>query len=257
MMKVEENIKEAMKSLGFTDYNVIILLTLLRDGEMDARVLSEKTKVPYSRIYEVLNDMIKKGILMKIDGRPSTYVANPPQEMLKNLKQRMNQDFQENSEVVNDYLTQLYSPEKTNVEIPLTLYFGEKANLRRFKNVVKNTSRNLILVMEEFEKFIPQIQDELNYLKVTSVQIQVILPENVKSNAFLSDLETYAEIKHVKGPLAGQFAMSDNEMVHCFHRGNFGFLKANESEYLGMSGNHPGLHAMIYHLIKNNLEKKT
>ncbi|MHA1733812.1 MAG: TrmB family transcriptional regulator [Promethearchaeota archaeon] len=234
--------------MGFTDYNTTILITLLRRGEMDARQLSEHTRVPYSRIYEVLNDMIKKGVLMKIEGRPSTYVANPPQEMLGNLKSKIDSEFQENSALVSDYLTQLYAPEKTNVEIPLTMYFGEKPNIRRLKTVVKNSSRQLVLFLQD-GKFLPQVRDEMNYLKVTSVKVKLVVSGDFKEDAFFEELSSFAEIERVPAILGGYLALSDEEVVHWFFQGSFGFLKAKEDEYLGMSGTHPALHAIANHLV--------
>ncbi|GAB4322019.1 MAG: hypothetical protein Kow0069_26610 [Promethearchaeota archaeon] len=249
---MDDNVREALKALGFTDYYTSILITLLRDGEMDARVLSEKTKVPYSRIYEVLNGMIEKGIVTKIDGRPSTYVANPPQEMLGNLRARMERKFERHSRAVRDYLDGLYAPKKSNVEIPLTLYFGEKPNLVRVKRLMKNTSRTLVLVLEEFDKFFPALRDEFNYLKLTSVDVTVVVPAGLRPNAFLDELGSFARVIEREG-VNGQVLLSDEETVHAFFRGRFGFLKARDEEYLGASGTHSGLHGLIKDVVSRQL----
>ena len=49
--EITQEIKDALKNLGFTEYYINIYLTLLLNKELDARELSEKASVPYSRIY--------------------------------------------------------------------------------------------------------------------------------------------------------------------------------------------------------------
>lgn len=244
MVKLNGEILASMKNLGFTDYNTQIYVTLLQEGEMDARQLSTKTGVPYSRIYEVLNDMIDKGTLMKIEGRPSTYVANPPQEMLRNLQARVERQFSENADIVSAYLNELFNPEKTNVEVPLTMFFGEKPNLLRLKNLIKNSSRALVLALEEFDKFYPLIQEDVNYLKVTSVDVTVVVPPKARRNAFLEEIKRFGTvIEH--DALHGQVVLSDGDKVLVFHKGRFGILRANQDEYLGISGTHSNLHGFF------------
>ena len=60
MPKVKPEIRNAMKSIGFTDYFINLFVTLLNCGEMNAHELSDITQVPYSRIYEILNEMVAK-----------------------------------------------------------------------------------------------------------------------------------------------------------------------------------------------------
>ena len=52
--EIPENVKESLRSIGLTDYEISIYLTLISKGPMDARELSEASGVPYSRIYNIL-----------------------------------------------------------------------------------------------------------------------------------------------------------------------------------------------------------
>ncbi|MHA1610466.1 MAG: helix-turn-helix domain-containing protein, partial [Promethearchaeota archaeon] len=74
-LEIKSEVRAAMKNLGFSDYFTNIYIALLEFGESSAQTLSDVTKVPYSRIYEVLNEMIRKKIITKIDGRPSTFIG--------------------------------------------------------------------------------------------------------------------------------------------------------------------------------------
>jgi len=79
-----ENVKESLRSIGLTDYEISIYLTLISKGPMDARELSEASRVPYSRIYNILTQLEKDKmwILKEEESRPSRYFAKSPDEAL-------------------------------------------------------------------------------------------------------------------------------------------------------------------------------
>ncbi|MHA1869944.1 MAG: TrmB family transcriptional regulator, partial [Promethearchaeota archaeon] len=171
---IKKEIKEALKNLGFTDYYIAIYLRLLKEGEMDARTLSSKTKVPYSRIYEILNEMIKKGIISKIEGRPSTFIPLSPVEMFENLKIIQELKFKQNIEISKDFLERLYKPTITSKDINGVLLYGLKACIVHLKQMIKNTSYRLDIIISN-TKFLVQIQEELNLLRLRKAKIRVIL----------------------------------------------------------------------------------
>ncbi|MHA1297448.1 MAG: helix-turn-helix domain-containing protein, partial [Promethearchaeota archaeon] len=47
--EIPEAVKESLRAIGLTDYEISIYLTLISKGPMDARELSEASGVPYSR----------------------------------------------------------------------------------------------------------------------------------------------------------------------------------------------------------------
>ena len=114
-VNVDQRIRDALKSLGFTDYFVNIYTCLLSQGEMNAHELSEQTGVPYSRIYEVLNEMVDRQMITKIDGRPSTFIGNDPQEMYKALKKQRDEEFVKSVDQTLDFFQELYG-QKTPVK---------------------------------------------------------------------------------------------------------------------------------------------
>ena len=70
--EIPDNVKEALKSIGLTDYEISIYLTLISKGPMDARELSEASGVPYSRIYNILTQLEKDKlwIIKEEESRP-------------------------------------------------------------------------------------------------------------------------------------------------------------------------------------------
>ncbi|MFX0073763.1 MAG: helix-turn-helix domain-containing protein, partial [Candidatus Hermodarchaeota archaeon] len=56
---IPDSVKESLRDIGLTDYEISIYLTLICKGPMDARELSEASGVPYSRIYNILTQLEK------------------------------------------------------------------------------------------------------------------------------------------------------------------------------------------------------
>ena len=72
--EIPESVKESLKSIGLTDYEISIYLTLISRGPMDARELSDASGVPYSRIYNILTQLEKeKNGLSKIKTHRHVY----------------------------------------------------------------------------------------------------------------------------------------------------------------------------------------
>jgi len=208
MSKIDPQIKDALKNLGFTDYFVSIYVTLLKHKELDARRLSELTNVPYSRVYEVLNEMIEKGVLIKIDGRPSTYSATTPREMLTSLQANQNQFFEHNAKVIRPYLDSLFGPEKSAVETPLSIIYGTNAVCARLANLIKSTAQSLSLAIADLEAYFPTISPELERLKARNVHISVVVDESQKNTSNFRQISSLVSVKTIPD-LLGTFVVVD------------------------------------------------
>ena len=60
-INVEEKLRRALHNLGLTDYEMRAYISLLKAGKLTASELSEVAGVPYSKIYDVLENLEKKG----------------------------------------------------------------------------------------------------------------------------------------------------------------------------------------------------
>ncbi len=60
-MSIDENTKETLRELGLNAYEIDAYFALLESGQLTAMEISREAKVPYSKIYEVLNSLKEKG----------------------------------------------------------------------------------------------------------------------------------------------------------------------------------------------------
>ena len=66
-------IEEQLINMGLTEYESKVIISIIKHGEASAKRISIDSGVPYSRIYDTLNDLLKKDWIRKKEGRPSLY----------------------------------------------------------------------------------------------------------------------------------------------------------------------------------------
>src|SRR5213595_4365948 len=88
-MSVSEKTKRALKEFGLTEYEVKVYVSLVESGTQAASELSRTASIPYSKIYEILGNLERKGWVETEQGRPSKYYAKPPSMALDSSRARM------------------------------------------------------------------------------------------------------------------------------------------------------------------------
>jgi len=72
-MSIDDSTREAMHEMGLNAYEVDAYLALLESGQLTAMEISREAKVPYSKIYDVLNSLKEKGWIRSNETRPFKY----------------------------------------------------------------------------------------------------------------------------------------------------------------------------------------
>ena len=81
-----EGVVEKLQRIGLTEYEAKAYLTLLRDHLNSASKLSEKSGVPRTKIYSVLESLEQKGWIRIYSGIPLLFRAVEPREVFKKVK---------------------------------------------------------------------------------------------------------------------------------------------------------------------------
>ena len=113
-MSISDKTRKALEKIGLTSYEIRTYTALLKSGELTASDLSQKSGVPYSKIYEVLGTLEEKGWIGSDDSRPTKYFAKSPSTGLETTKQKMDSDFKENNSVIVNELIPLYEKSGTS-----------------------------------------------------------------------------------------------------------------------------------------------
>jgi sugar-specific transcriptional regulator TrmB len=84
-------ILEALRTVGFSQYEAKLYVALLRYGAQNGNELSRSSAVPSSKVYSTVEKLIAEGSVQSIKSQGGTqYVAVAPDELLGRLRRRYN-----------------------------------------------------------------------------------------------------------------------------------------------------------------------
>ncbi|MFX1536465.1 MAG: TrmB family transcriptional regulator [Promethearchaeota archaeon] len=108
-MKDETRIVDLLKSLGLNSYEARVFLELFRKSPQIARSLSKASDVSRGRIYQVLNELNNKGLVIEksIRGASNIYEISSFPECLEKLKNAKIKELLQEIELINKNYAEL------------------------------------------------------------------------------------------------------------------------------------------------------
>jgi sugar-specific transcriptional regulator TrmB len=199
--EIPENVKEALRAIGLTDYEISIYLTLISKGPMDARELSEASGVPYSRIYNILTQLEKDKmfLLKEEESRPSRYFSKSPDEALLIAKKQLNDNFDLHSGKILKELTPIYQSHDTPIKIALYIHRGRDICINRCINIIEDAKISLYFVFPELE-FVSEFYEDIKKARARGVtDIRILVEEKAfEDEKFKDIIEKYSEIAEIR-----------------------------------------------------------
>ncbi len=125
-------LKDDLKLLGFTDYEIAIYITLLKEGPLKGTILSRLSGVPHGKTYVSALNLQKKGFITIMQEKPKIFQAIGPEIVVKDAIKEKLEKFRE---MEKNLLNQLKGIQKTKVKEPISeriaLISGEDPRLYR------------------------------------------------------------------------------------------------------------------------------
>jgi HTH-type transcriptional regulator, sugar sensing transcriptional regulator len=194
-MSVNEATRDALHEMGLNAYEVDAYIALLEGGEMTAMEISQETKVPYSKMYEVLNSLKEKGWLKSGDSRPTKYFPVPPMEAARTTKLRLEDKYQRWENMVAETLQPLYEKRELVERPDMLILRGQQAVLNKIEEVLSKASKEIVIAAPEFAKAIITLADPLfNSIKKT-VTIKFMAAGTSKDWAFVKKFSGVNEVR--------------------------------------------------------------
>ena len=198
--EIPETIKESLRSIGLTDYEISIYLTLISKGPMDARELSEASGVPYSRIYNILTQLEKdkKWIIKSEEERPSRYFAKSPDEALIIAKKQYNDDFDTHSNKIIHTLSPIYQSHDTPIKIALYVHRGRDVCINRALSLIQAAKTAIYLVADyDFADIFYEDIKKARARGVTDLKL-IVEQKSLEEKKFKDILKKYEDISEIK-----------------------------------------------------------
>ena len=160
-MPIDETTKEALHEMGLNAYEADAYATLLASGQMTAMEVSREAKVPYSKIYEVLNSLKEKGWIKSNETRPFKYYPVPPLEATALTKQRLEDKYQCWEQTVAEALQPLYEKREIVERPDILILHGQQAVFNKLEEVLKKANKEIMIAAPVFAKPIIASADQL------------------------------------------------------------------------------------------------
>jgi len=199
--EIPDNVKESLRAIGLTDYEISIYLTLISKGPMDARELSDASGVPYSRIYNILTQLEKDKlwIIKEEESRPSRYFAKSPDEALIIAKKQYNTNFDKHSNRIIHTLTPIYQSHDTPIKIALYIHRGRDVCINKVLSLINLARTSIYLVSTKYE-FLEVCYDDIKKARargVTDLRL-LVEAEALEDKKFLPLIKKYNSLCEIR-----------------------------------------------------------
>jgi len=170
-------------NMGLNEYQAAALTHLIFLGETKATTLSKTSKVPSARIYGVLDELAKMGLVTIRPGRPVLYTPRPLEDIASSLVTFSMSELKEKLRILEDYA-------KNFVEISKKIYLKGKKGVPRVPllrivsvgEVSLDETKKLydaaekeIQILSRAMEYFPEVADKLREALARGVSSKIIL----------------------------------------------------------------------------------
>ena len=216
---MENKIIDSLQKLGLTAYEAQVYITLNNNITSTASQISIDSKVPRSKVYDVLKRLNEKGYIEIEKGRPIKYTVNPANDIFKKEKEKLIKQLNETEEILmNNYTNQI-----SQVEAPIWLIHQQDKIIKREIEIISRTKNTLnmrigFLFPNESEKIKNAIKKLPKETKINILASPYCYINNKKINIIKELKNEQTNIKKAKIPQAKVIIRDQIEMLHIFSK---------------------------------------
>ncbi|MDA4126241.1 MAG: helix-turn-helix domain-containing protein [Thaumarchaeota archaeon] len=210
---MSERASDSLVALGLTGSEVKAYVALLKGGTMTASEVSRAARIPYSKVYNALESLHKRGWVEEQKSRPIVYTAKPPDTALEELKSRQETERMEKEQVALEELMRVYVSRGEQEKPDIWIMRGTNEILSRVKNLLLNCRAELLIALPpQLLPFIDRIDPLMAALKEKGVRSLILTSPELPSSV-ADKLARYAEIRTRKTMYGGGLISDSREVV--------------------------------------------
>lgn len=207
--------KKVLRELGLTQYETRAYLALLDKGALTASQISECADVPYSKIYEVLASLERKGWTKAERGRPSKYYPKSPSEALEAAKLRLEEMTRSWEQAILSELQPLYEKRGIREKPDIWILRGEFSILAKLKEMLDKARKEVMIAAPSLPKALENtFVSMLTRLQSAGVDVFFMISIEAK-NRSLKKIVNVAEVR-VRDQMFGGGVIVDRKEAMLF-----------------------------------------
>jgi len=177
---MENEIKQTLKNIGLTPGEVDVYLALLELGLSTTGRITKEANISSSKVYEVLQRLIFKGLASyNIENGKHYYSATPVERLVDFLEERKN-DLAEDQDKIRKLLPQLENKRKMQKSAESLIYRGRQGPLIVLNECLEVGKKGVEIVgygtdEDDWEKHFPaQLKDFIKESKKHNIKSRII-----------------------------------------------------------------------------------
>ena len=217
---MNSRVRDALKGLGLTDYEISVYIALLHIGPSPASEISEESKVPLSKIYEVLRKLEEKGFIQIRKGdmqhKTKIYSALAPNEAVQSVVQNIERELKDYGQIVVDELIPIYEKSGEPEYHQVTLISGTDKLLAKIYATLDNSTDKVLVTLPFItEELITLFEPAMQMLLKRRVNFRILISKTSLPLPALDRLSKTIEVR-VRDSLFGGGIISDSREVLIF-----------------------------------------
>lgn len=190
-----QDARKVLRELGLTDYETRAYIALLERGVLTASQVSENAGVPYSKVYETLTSLERKGWIEAESGRPGRYFPKAPSEALATVKLQLEDKVKVWEKIISSELQPFYEKREIREKPDIWILRGEFSTIAKLREMLEKTKNELMVAAPIFPKALTDsVIPVLRQLQSTNVKILFMVSKQATAWN-LKELESVAEVR--------------------------------------------------------------
>jgi sugar-specific transcriptional regulator TrmB len=184
IMTVSEATIKALRQLGLTEYETQAYIALVSGGPMGASDVSTRSGVPYSRIYDILKQLEDKQIVQIKRGRPTTYIAKAPTEVVRLIRLDWEERIDESGRHVVEELQPLFEQDTQVTTRDVFVIHGRAAILAKAIEMLESAREEVLLSLPSFDLSAEDVNTVVERVLGVKARVSVLtssVPESLRA----------------------------------------------------------------------------
>jgi sugar-specific transcriptional regulator TrmB len=175
--------------------------------------VSREARIPYSKVYDALESLHRRGWVEEQKSRPIVYTAKPPDTALEELRSRQETERREKEQVALEELMGIYVSRGEQEKPDIWIMRGTNEILSRVKNLLLNCRVELLIALPpQLLPFTDRIEPLLAAAKEKGVKTMILTSPEV-SDGSAAQLSRFAEVRTRKTMYGGGLISDSREVV--------------------------------------------
>ena len=229
-------VKRALREVGLTQYEANAYQLLIERGPLTAKQISLGAQIPYSKVYETLTSLGKKGWIEQEGKRPCKFLPKSPETALKTMKNSFEDHWKQSEKAIMDELVPLYEKMKTREKYDIWIIKGTLNITYKFKEMAKNCKQEMLIAFPYIpDEFLIGLYPLLHPIAEEGLRLCFMVCKGLDENVYKA-LSRIGEVKF-RTKMFGGGVISDGKEVLLLFTDERGEVSAIWSD-------HPGLAAL-------------